>query len=315
MEYKIVRDTDKSNKQEKTQILVEQPKWTLEEVVLSKSTLDQIDQMVAYIHNKDKLLVDWQFNRFLKTGSALSINFSGISGTGKSITAEAIAHKLGMSIIRANYGELESSLVGATSDNLASVFKIAEEKNSLLFFDEADAVLSRRISNPSLAADHGVNSAKSTLLTLLDKFNGIIVFATNLFDNYDEAFLRRILFNIEFSAPDLGMREQLWRFHLAENVPREITYDHLATLSEGLCGGDIRNITIKLGLTLLTGKVQSISESLVKEEIERYTEVKQRHQRKSGDKKTECEKEEIPISEIPADIKARLDQEEVMKLM
>ncbi len=277
MEYEIVKDSDKSSKDKKTQVLVEQPQWTLEEVALSKSTLDQIDEMIAYIQNKEKLLHEWQFNRFLKTGSGLSINFFGLPGTGKSITAEAIAHKLGISIIRANYGELESSLMGGTADNLVLVFQEAEKTKSLLFFDEADAVLSRRISNLSQAADHGVNSAKSTLLTLLDKFNGIVVFATNLFDNYDQAFLRRILFNVEFLPPDLPMRQQLWRFHLSENVPKQVAYEQLADISDGLCGGDIRNITIKLGLKLLTGKVQTIDESLVKEEIERYTEVKLRH--------------------------------------
>jgi ATP-dependent 26S proteasome regulatory subunit len=162
---------------------------------------------------------------------------------------------------------------------LVLVFQKAEETKSLLFFDEADAVLSRRISNLSQAADHGVNSAKSTLLTLLDKFNGIIVFATNLFDNYDQAFLRRILFNVEFLAPDLEMRKQLWSFHLSENVPKQISYERLADVSEGLCGGDIKNITIKLGLKLLTRKIQTIDESLVKEEIERYTEVKLRHKK------------------------------------
>jgi SpoVK/Ycf46/Vps4 family AAA+-type ATPase len=281
MKYEIVKESDKSKKQEKAQTLVEQPKWTLEEVALSKSTLEQIDQMVAYIKNRDKLLNDWEFNRFLKTGSALSINFFGIPGTGKSITAEAIARKLEMPIIKVNYGELESSFVGGTSDNLASVFKLAEETKSLLFFDEADAVLSRRISNLSQAADHGVNSAKSTLLTLLDKFNGIIVFATNLFDNYDEAFLRRILFNIQFLAPDLAMREQLWRFHLSQKVPKEVSYEDLANISDGLCGGDIKNITIKLGLKLLTGKVKSIDEALVREEIETDKEIKDRHKRKA----------------------------------
>ncbi|MFM6011469.1 MAG: AAA family ATPase, partial [Dolichospermum sp.] len=119
MKFTIVKDSDKSNKQEEVKTLVEQPKWTLEEVALSESTLDQIDQMVAYIQNREKLLNDWEFNRFLKTGSALSINFFGVPGTGKSITADAIAHKVGMLIIRANYGELESSFVGGTSDNLA----------------------------------------------------------------------------------------------------------------------------------------------------------------------------------------------------
>ncbi|MDJ0600739.1 MAG: ATP-binding protein [Crocosphaera sp.] len=235
--------------------------------------------MIAYIQSKEKLLSEWEFNRFLKTGSALSVNFFGVPGTGKSITAEAIAHKLGMSIIRVNYGEVESSLVGGTSDNLVLIFKKAEETNSLLFFDEADSVLSRRISNLSQAADHGVNSAKSTLLTLLDKFNGVIIFATNLFDNYDEAFVRRILFNVEFLAPDLEMRQQLWRFHLSEKVPKEVSYESLANISNGLCGGDIKNITIKLGLRLLTGKISTIDESLVRDEIESYTEVKKRQHR------------------------------------
>ncbi len=279
MEFEIVKESEPSKENDQNIALVEDPKWTLEEIALSKSTLEQIDEMIAYIQNKDKLLSEWQFERFLKTGSALSVNFFGVPGTGKSITSEAIAHKLGMSIIRVNYGEVESSLVGGTSQNLVSIFQKAEKSNSLLFFDEADSVLSRRIENLSQAADHGVNSAKSTLLTLLDKFDGIIVFATNLFDNYDEAFVRRILFNVEFLPPDLEMRQQLWRFHLSEKVPREVSYDRLAILSEGLCGGDIRNITIKLGLRLLTGKIETINESLVNEEINLYVQVKKRQHR------------------------------------
>lgn len=279
MEFEIVKESEPSKENDQNIALVEDPKWTLEEIALSKSTLEQIDEMIAYIQNKDKLLSEWQFERFLKTGSALSVNFFGVPGTGKSITSEAIAHKLWMSIIRVNYGEVESSLVGGTSENLVSIFQKAEKSNSLLFFDEADSVLSRRIENLSQAADHGVNSAKSTLLTLLDKFDGIIVFATNLFDNYDEAFVRRILFNVEFLPPDLEMRQQLWRFHLSEKVPREVSYDRLAILSEGLCGGDIRNITIKLGLRLLTGKIETINESLVNEEINLYVQVKKRQHR------------------------------------
>ena len=172
MEVEIVKNSEQSKENDQNIALVEYPKWTLEEIALSKSTLEQIDEMIAYIQNKDKLLSEWQFERFLKTGSALSVNFFGVPGTGKSITSEAIAHKLGMSIIRVNYGEVESSLVGGTSENLVSIFQKAEKNNSLLFFDEADSVLSRRIENLSQAADHGVNSAKSTLLTLLDKFDG-----------------------------------------------------------------------------------------------------------------------------------------------
>ncbi len=278
MKYEIVKKIDESSDSQANVIssLVEIPKWTLRKIALSKDTIQQIEEIITYLQKRDRLLLDWEFNRFLKAGNGLTVNFFGLPGTGKSITAEAIAEKLGMSIIRANYGEIESSLVGGTSDNLANIFKLAEDTKSLLFFDEADAVLSRRISNLSQAADHGVNSAKSTLLTLLDKFNGIVIFATNLFDNYDDAFVRRIIFNIEFSPPDYEMRIQLWKFHLAKSVPRDVSYETLASITEGLCGGDIKNITIKLGLRLLTEKISSIDQPVVEQLVSNYRDVKAR---------------------------------------
>ncbi|MBD2184761.1 26S protease regulatory subunit [Planktothrix sp. FACHB-1355] len=279
MKFEIVKDKKDPSTKDEPSSLLETPQWTLGEIALSKSTFEQIEEMIAYVKNREKLLYEWEFNRFLKTGNGLSINFFGPPGTGKSITAEAIAQKLGTNIIKVNYGELESELVGGTSKNLSKVFKLAEENKSLLFFDEADAVLSKRISNLSQAADHGVNSAKSTLLTLMDKFNGVIIFATNLFENYDAAFLRRIIFNVEFPVPDREMRIQLWEFHLSKNVPRNISYERAAEISEGLCGGDIRNITIKLGLKLLVGKTKAIDETVINEEINKYKTIKLRHQK------------------------------------
>ena len=297
MKYEIVKDEQDSSSKDQASSLSEAPRWTLAEIALSKNTIEQIEEMIAYVKNRDKLLVEWEFNWFLKTGNGLSINFFGPPGTGKSITAEAIAQKLAMSIIKVNYGELESELVGGTSKNLSKVFQEAEKSGSLLFFDEADAVLSKRISNLSQAADHGVNSAKSTLLTLMDKFNGVIIFATNLFENYDEAFLRRIIFNVEFPVPDREMRTQLWEFHLSKNVPRNISYERAAEISEGLCGGDIRNITIKLGLKLLVGKTKVIDESVINEEINKYKTIKLRH--KKINLADAVVVEETPTSDLP----------------
>jgi SpoVK/Ycf46/Vps4 family AAA+-type ATPase len=284
MEYEIIKPQKTNNGKDDLANLVEKPQWTIEEIALNPSTIDDIYEIVAYTENKNKLLHEWEFKKFLKTGSGLGINFFGPPGTGKSITAEGIAHQLGTNIIRVNYGELESSLVGGTVENLVKVFRKAEETESLLFFDEADAVLSKRISisGSSQAADYGVNSAKSALLTLLDKFNGVIIFATNRFEDYDTAFLRRILFNVEFLPPDQEMRIKLWQFHLSESVPKQVDYEKLADLSEGLCGGDIKNITIKLGLKLLAGKAESINEGFVSKEIETYKEVKRKHSRYSG---------------------------------
>jgi ATP-dependent 26S proteasome regulatory subunit len=272
MKHRIVKDQEK-------QKLVIDPKWNLDEIALSSDILDQIEQIIAYINHREKLLDEWQFRRFLKTGNGLTVNFFGLPGTGKSITVEAIAKKLEMTIIKVNYGELESELVGGTSKNLSNIFQVAEKSKSLLFFDEADTVLSKRISNLSQAADYGINAAKGTLLTLLDNFNGVIIFATNLFENYDDAFLRRIIFNIEFTPPDLSMRIQLWKFHLSETIPKTISYEQAAQMTDGLCGGDIRNIAIKLGLKLLSGKAGEIDENLMKEEIEKYKSIKDRHKK------------------------------------
>jgi len=273
MKTTIVKELDKQKN-----TIVEKPQWTLDEIALSQNTTDQIEEMIAYVYHHKKLLIEWQFNRFLKIGHGLSINFFGLSGTGKSITAEAIAKRLEMGIIKVNFGDLESELYSKTSQNLVATFELARETKSLLFFDEADALLSRRISNLSHAADHGVNLTKSTLLTLLDKFNGVTIFATNLFENYDPAFLRRIIFNVEFPVPNLEMRIQLWKLHLSEPMPKTVTYQTAAEISKGLCGGDIRNIAIKLGLKLLVGKATAIDEKILAEEIDNYKIIKQRNQ-------------------------------------
>lgn len=272
MNYKIVKkDTNEED------FSIENPKWSLTEVILSNDTLEQIEEMLAYMQHRHKLLEEWDFKRFLKLGNGLSINFFGQPGTGKSVTAEAIAHKLGMTIIKASYGELESELVGRTSKNLAEIFKKAEEANSLLFFDEADSLLSKRITNLSQSADYGVNTARSTLLTLLDKFNGVVIFATNLFDNYDSAFLRRIIFHVEFPLPNQEMRTSLWKFHISKNVPKNISYERSAEISAGLSGGDIKNITIKLGLKLLANRFNTINEEVLTTEIQKYTAIRERH--------------------------------------
>ena len=279
MEYKIL-DKDTKKEDAKEESIIEHPRWTLDEIVLSTDTLEQVEEMLAYMQHRHKLLDEWNFKRFLKLGNGLSINFFGQPGTGKSITAEAIAHKLGMTIIKASYGELESELVGRTSKNLGEVFKKAAETKSLLFFDEADSLLSKRIVNLSQSADYGVNTARSTLLTLLDKFNGVVIFATNLFDNYDEAFLRRIIFHLEFPLPNQEMRTSLWKFHLSDHVTKNISYERASEISEGLSGGDIKNITIKLGLKLLANRFEKIDEHALTREVEKYKSVKERHDRK-----------------------------------
>ena len=300
MKYQIVRDEKDRNKKEQNKF-VEQPKWKLDEITLSTDVIERIEELFAYINNRDKFLYEWEYIRFLKLGTGVCVNFFGPPGTGKSITAEATADRLGMNIIKINYGDLESEYVGQTSKNISKIFETAEATKSLLFFDEADTILSRRISNLSSAADYGINTTKSTLLTLLDKFDGVAIFATNLLENYDPAFLRRMIFNIEFPLPNFEMRLKLWQFHLSKKLPiaPDFSYERAADLTNDLSGGDIKNVAIKLGFKLLSGKISAIDETTFLAEIEKVREIKQKNMRSTDfDFQDSTEEDNAETSEL-----------------
>jgi SpoVK/Ycf46/Vps4 family AAA+-type ATPase len=245
------------------------PEWTLNEIIITKSVRDTLDDVVTFCKQKDKIVNEWDLKRFLKgTGGTTGINFYGPPGTGKSIAAEAIAEAIGMNIIRADYSEISDSLFGGTEKKLTELFKNAEQNNAIIFFDEADGLLSKRTSGTKSSETN--NQIKSHLLTLLDRSKAIIIFATNFFENYDKAFFRRILFHVGFETPTHEQLVDLWKFHLNERIPKNITYDKLAELSMGLAGGDIKNLTLKLCIKLSSGRVHEINESVVEVEISKY---------------------------------------------
>lgn len=245
------------------------PEWSLDEVVLPTYVKETLDDIVSYCKNKDKIVHEWDLSKFLKgNGGTVGINFYGSPGTGKSIAAEGIAKAIGMQMLRADYSEISDSLHGGTEKKLTELFRNAEANNAIIFFDEADGLLSKRTSGSSNSETN--NQIKSHLLTLLDRSKAIIIFATNIFENYDKAFFRRILFHVGFEIPDRTQLIELWKFHLNERIPRDITYEELAELSNGLAGGDIKNITLKLCIRLSSGRCKSIDKDIVNIEIEKY---------------------------------------------
>jgi SpoVK/Ycf46/Vps4 family AAA+-type ATPase len=143
-----------------------------------------------------------------------------------------------MGIIRANYAEIESKYVGETAKNIKAAFQKAKETGALLFFDEADSILGRRLSNVRQSTDHAVNVSRSVMLLELDQFSGVTVFATNLASNYDTAFIRRILGHIEMPLPDADQRLRLWQVHTPSRMPVELD-------------GDVLNIVVNAASTAL----------------------------------------------------------------
>ena len=183
----------------------------------------------------------------------LVLNFYGKPGTGKTITADAIAKASGKNIINVNYSELESKYVGDTPKNISKIFNCAKENNAVIIFDEADSFLGKRIENIQQSADYGVNVTRSVMLMELDNFDGIVVFTTNLFSNYDEAFKRRILMNVEFSLPDKNGREYIWKKILPSEFPLDnmITPMSLSERYDNTSGADIKDIAFNCAILTL----------------------------------------------------------------
>lgn len=226
--------------------LARTPRVRLADVILPLATRTAIGTLVDRVVHHELLYEQWELSRIDPSGRCQAINFYGLPGTGKTLCAEALAAELGREMIEVNYAEIESKYVGETPKNICEAFEQAADANAVLFFDEADSILGRRMTNVTQAADQAVNVTRAVMLKQLDAFPGVVVFATNLARNFDSAFVRRILFHIEVGAPGQEERRELWKRMISRRVPgsESLDWEHLAAESEGLVGGEIKNAVI-----------------------------------------------------------------------
>lgn len=220
---------------------------TLEnEVILAPETRRMFDEAIGAMRHHKTIYTDWGFGAVDTMGRNMILNLYGPPGTGKTLAAEALAGTLKRQYIHIGISELESKYVGDTAKNIALAFKMATSENALLFFDEADTLLGARLSSVTQGIDNEINAMRSTLLIELERFNGIVVFATNFAKNYDSAFVSRIRYHIEFKLPNLDGRKQLWNRLLVAGVPleeeRTVIIERSAAASEGLSGREIRTV-------------------------------------------------------------------------
>jgi SpoVK/Ycf46/Vps4 family AAA+-type ATPase len=223
------------------------PRRTFADVILPPSTRRQLDQALAQIGKHDLLFDQWGLGERHDTGLGLAFNFAGPPGTGKTVCAEAIANALGKPLMAVRYSELESQWAGATAKNVSAVFKVAGEQEAVLFFDEADAIASRRFTQVEQGYQREANSVVNVLLREVEAFAGVVIFATNLAANFDPAFERRIRTHILFEMPGPEEREKIWRSQLhARKTPLadDVDFRALAERFQG-SGGDIKNAVLK----------------------------------------------------------------------
>lgn len=224
----------------------EEPRYSFDQVILPQKTLEQIEHAIGVLKVEQKVFDEWGLRSIIPTASS-ALSFYGPPGTGKSMAAEAIAQKLGKRILSATYADIESKFHGEGPKMVKAIFMAAERDDAVLFLDESDSLLSKRLTNVSDGSAQAINSMRSQLLISLERFKGIVIFATNLVVNYDKAFLSRLI-NIEFTMPTATERERIWWQHLKTDtvhVPlySDVNIKQLAERYE-FCGREIKS-TVK----------------------------------------------------------------------
>ena len=258
----------KKSKEPPIEFFPEEPKYSFDEIILPQSVKDKILDVADYAENSKIVFEEWGLQSVYKQSRRIGINLYGAPGTGKTMAAHAIAKYLGRKILAVNYADIESKYVGETPKNIRKAFEAAAATNSILFFDEADAILSKRVTNMSSATDVSVNQTRSVMLMVMNDYQDFVIFATNFISNFDPAFMRRISTHIEFKLPDLDCRKRLWRHYILPTMPNNIDIDELAEKYDGLSGSDIANAVLMAAFKAARQKANLVDKSLVFEAVE-----------------------------------------------
>jgi len=215
-----------------------------DDLVLPDDSLEQLREMCQQVALREQVLTDWGFAGQLSQGRGCAALFSGPSGTGKTMAAEVVAGELGLDLYKIDLSRVVSKYIGETERNLERIFAAADHADAILFFDEADALFGKR-SEVRDAHDKYANIETAYLLQRMEQYDGVAILATNLRQNLDDAFTRRLQFLIEFPFPDEDQRRRIWTVCLPADAPLAPGLD-LARLGRDyrLAGGNIRNAVL-----------------------------------------------------------------------
>ena len=237
---------------------------TWEDLVLPQSTMKQVEELHRWIRHQETLMNHWKMKGKLKPGYRTL--FYGAPGTGKTLTATLLGRATGKDVFRIDLSMVVSKYIGETEQNLARLFDRAENKNWILFFDEADALFGKR-TDVRDAHDKYANQEVSYLLQRIETFNGLTILASNYKDNIDDAFTRRFQSLIYFPMPKTAERLLLWKKSFPSQVDTsQIDFNHLASQFE-LTGANIMNIVQFVCLQILDMETTILAPELLRKAI------------------------------------------------
>lgn len=238
-----------------------------EDLVLDYQVAIELEEINTWISSGKTIMENWGLSRFLKAGYRSL--FYGPPGTGKTLAATLLGKKNGMDVYRVDLSLIVSKYIGETEKNLARVFDLAENRNWILFFDEADALFGKRTSTNS-SNDRHANQEVAYLLQRIEDFPGIIILATNLRSNIDEAFSRRFQSVVYFPMPTPELRAELWQKMLPTQWMGRDADELIALAAETeLSGGSITNVVRRCALYLIKSKQRILDKRILKEALEK----------------------------------------------
>ena len=222
-----------------------EPIFGLDDVVLPADRSRQLVEIVDNVRLAARVLDGWKFGAQLPYGRGVSALFFGPSGTGKTMAAMGIARQLGVQLLRLDFSRVVSKYIGDTEKNLDRVFTDAQRSGAAILIDEADALLGKR-SEVKDAHDRYANIEVAYLLQRMEAYEGLAILTTNMRQNLDPAFLRRLRFMVDFPRPDVEARERIWRQCLPAESHQldDAAFRQLARRID-LTGGHLRQITLR----------------------------------------------------------------------
>jgi hypothetical protein len=214
-----------------------------DDLILPPAQMVTLRAIAAQVRHRATVYERWGFaERSMGRGLGVSALFAGPSGAGKTMAGEVLGAELGLDVYRIDLSAIVSKWIGETEKNLRRVFDAAEEGCAILQFDEADALFGKR-SEVKDSHDRHANIEVSYLLQRLEEYRGLSILTSNLRNNIDAAFLRRLRFIVDFAFPEASERVEIWRRVFPRDTPlAALDFNRLGQLS--LAGGSIRNIAM-----------------------------------------------------------------------
>ncbi|MFX0092140.1 MAG: ATP-binding protein [Candidatus Hodarchaeota archaeon] len=226
------------------------PRFENEEIILPSKQQQQLQEIMTAMKSLTHVYYNWGLAKVWNE-SGISVLFMGPPGTGKTMAAEIIAHKLDLPIYKIDLSQVVNKYIGETEKNLKRIFDYAELSDLILFFDEADALFGKRTEVKD-AHDRYANITVSYLLERLERFKGLAILATNKKENIDEAFKRRIRYIINFPMPGVKERKQIWKQVLPNTINQSSINIEFLARNFPLAGGNIRSIAFNACLQSVT---------------------------------------------------------------